>query len=69
MSKQELIAQIHGFNQSANEQYLLLFTEQQLQSYLNRLRQLGSHAKRGTIWVRPAESPAIVRRSVVQLDG
>lgn len=62
MSKQELISEIHGFVSSVDEQYLELFTERQLEDYLTRLRELKSTSQRGTVWVRPAETPAIVYR-------
>jgi hypothetical protein len=62
MSKQQLIESIREQNPSANQDFLTQFDEQALHKYLDHLghgrRPRGQHG----LWVRGAETPAVVTR-------
>lgn len=62
MGKQQVIEAIQQRNRTAKDEFLNLFDEHALQSYLRRLRYV--HGRRGadSVWVREASTTAIVRR-------
>lgn len=62
MSKQQTVEAICQRNRSARPEFLMRFDQQVLDSYLKRLTLI--HNKRGpaSIWVRPADTRAIVSR-------
>lgn len=63
MSKQELIETIRQHNPTAATEFLTGFDEQALDGYLRHL--LHGRQPRGasSLWIRPAETPAIMTRS------
>ncbi|MCC7145179.1 MAG: hypothetical protein IT443_01900 [Phycisphaeraceae bacterium] len=64
MSKHQMIEVIRSHNPSAAPDFLLHFNEQQLDRYVRRLTSLLGHRGPHSIWVRDAETPAIVSRVV-----
>ncbi len=62
MSKHQIIEAIRQHNRSATEEFLALFDEQALQSYLRRLTTLLGHRGRDSVWVRQGDTPAVVTR-------
>lgn len=63
MSKQQMIEAIREHNRSAPDTFLGGFNEQALASYLRRLTTVLGCRGRGSVWVREAETPAIVTRA------
>ena len=62
MSKFRMIDAIRKHNKTAKPQFLIGFEEDQLNSYLRRLRVLKDRRGRFSYWVREGDSPAIVTR-------
>lgn len=62
MSKQELIDSIRTHNPTANAEFLVGFDETALDRYLNHLLFTQRPRATGSIWVRPAETTAVVTR-------
>ena len=62
MSKQQLIEAIQHHNRGADSTFLMTFDEPALDHYLQRLTHLQGHRGPGAVWVRRAETPAIVTR-------
>lgn len=65
MSKQQMIDAICKHNQSASPDFLSIFDEKSLNSYLLRLTQVSNHRGPGSSWVREGTTPAIVSRRAV----
>ncbi len=65
MSKQQMIEAIRQHNRSAPDTFLVAFEERALESYLRRLTTVQGRRGRGSVWVREAETPAIVTRAMV----
>lgn len=62
MSKHQIINEIRQHNRSADRNFLSLFNEQSLRNYLFRLTALQDRRGRGSVWVRPGDSPAVATR-------
>ncbi|MBI1367731.1 MAG: hypothetical protein GC162_03665 [Planctomycetes bacterium] len=62
MSKRQLIDAIRHYNPTAGEQFLIEFNETALKSYLRHLRFLRRPRGGRNLWVRGAETPAVVTR-------
>jgi hypothetical protein len=62
MNKKQMIEQIRQRNRSASDEFLLSFDEQALAQYLERLTSVVGHRGKSSVWVRPADGPAIVGR-------
>jgi hypothetical protein len=65
MSKQQMIEAIREHNRSAPDAFLVSFNERALESYLRRLTTIQGRRGRASVWVREAETPAIVTRALV----
>ncbi len=63
MSKQQLIDAIRNHNRSAQDSFLITFDQQVLETYLRRLQTVQGNRGKGSVWVRPADSPAVVTRT------
>ena len=61
-----MIEEIRLRNRSASSEFLMVFDEQALSRYLDRLRHVVGHRGRGSRWIRPAETPAVVMRSAME---
>jgi hypothetical protein len=62
MNKQQMIEQIRQRNASASDEFLLGFDEPTLAQYLERLTSVVGHRGKSSVWVRPADGPAVVGR-------
>lgn len=62
MSKQQVIDAIRVHNPSAPTEFLSVFDERKLQSYLQRLTRILGRRGRGSVWVREGDTPAIITR-------
>lgn len=64
MSKQQMIEAIRQHNRSAPDTFLGTFNEKALESYLRRLTTVQGRRGRGSVWVREADTRAIVTRAL-----
>ena len=62
MDKDQLIDAIHRVNRSADLEYLMHFSEQELAGYLKRLTDLRGRRGPRSVWVREGSRPAVVAR-------
>jgi len=60
MNKARIIDAIREHNRSVPAEFLSMFNERSLTSYLLRLTHLKDHRGRSTWWVREGDTPAIV---------
>lgn len=60
MSKQQVIEQIRQTNRGVKAEFLAGFDEAELNRYLRRLTEVLGHRGPGSVWVREANSPAVV---------
>lgn len=58
LRREQLVDRIVGMNPSATPSFLLRFDEDRLEEYLSHLQ--AAAEPRGSRWVRPASTPAIV---------
>lgn len=58
LRREQLVDRIVGMNPSATSSFLLRFDEGRLEEYLSHLQ--AAAEPRGSRWVRPASTPAIV---------
>lgn len=62
MSKNQIIDAIRQRNRSADHDFLVGFNENALRTYLTRLTEVAGRRGRHTVWVRPADTAAVVTR-------
>lgn len=62
MSKQQLIEAIRTHNRSAQDDFLITFDQEVLETYLKRLVNVQGKRGRDSVWVRTGSSTAVVTR-------
>ena len=62
MSKQQLIEAIRTHNRSAQDEFLVTFDQQVLETYLRRLQTVQNTRGPKSVWVRQGDSPACITR-------
>lgn len=61
MSKQQMIDEIRRHNRSAEWDFLINFSDEELTSYLRRLTEVVGHRGRASGWIRQGDTHAVVR--------
>ena len=59
-TKAQMIDEIRQLNHTAHPEFLGLFEEQDLKTYLERLTHIFGHRGRCSGWVRPGDTHAVV---------
>lgn len=62
MSKLQLIEAIRSHNRSAQDEFLINFDQEVLETYLSRLVNVQGKRGRDSVWVRQGTTPAVATR-------